>query len=260
MSFTLPAYGARTVTAQALEEGAASAAVPSVRPQHGRLGDGSGKWQLFVSSRVGGFGRPLQVMSLLFSRASGNLTNLSAVGTGNDPTRGGPGADWLSGGPGDDIINPGDNDDAYDWIVGSPGDDRIVYSDSGASAYQSLGYIDLDSGIEATIDGAANRGTVNKGTVGTDTIVDIANPLNAAAEAPWGGFGLSGSPYDDVFELTLADGQWMEVRGEGGDDTINIRSGRVRVNYRSAPGPVDVDLGTGPGEQRRLREHRHLHR
>ena len=35
------------------------------------------------------------------------------------------------------------------------------------------------------------------------------------------------------------------ARGEGGDDTINIRSGRVKVNYRLAPGAVDVDLGAG---------------
>ena len=245
VSFTLPPYGARTVSAQALEEGAASAAIPSVRPQHGRLGDGAGKWQLFVSSRVRGFGRPLQVMSLLFSRPSGNLANLSAVGAGNDPTRGGPGTDWLSGGAGDDVINPGDNDDEYDWVLGSPGNDRIVYTDSGASAYQALSYVDLGSGVEATVDGGANRATVTKGSAGTDTIVDVANPLNAGREAPWGGFGLSGTHHADSFDLRLADGQWMEVRGGAGADTIHIRSGRVKVNYRRVPGAVDVDLGAG---------------
>ena len=87
--------------------------------------------------------------------------------------------------------------------------------------------------------------TVTKGSAGADTIVDVANPLNAGWEAPWGGFGLAGSRHADTFDLRLADGQWMEVRGEAGDDTINIRSGRVKVNYRLAPGPVDVNLGTG---------------
>ena len=249
VSFTLPAYGARTVTAQALEEGAASATIPSVRPQHGRLGDGSGKWQLFVSSEDAPGSlytrRPLQVMSLLFSRATGNLTNLSTTGTGNDSTRGGPGTDWLSGGAGDDVINPGDNDDEYDWVLGSRGNDRIVYTDSGPSAYQALSYVDLDTGIEATVDGGANRATVAKGSAGADTVVDIANALNAGWEAPWGGFGLAGTHHADTFDLRLADGQWMEVRGEGGNDTINIRSGAVKVNYRLAPGPVDVDLGAG---------------
>ena len=247
--FTLPPYGARTVSAQALEEGAASATIPSVRPQHGRLGDGAGKWQLFVSSEAAAGtpyrGRPLQVMSLLFSRPSGNLANLSAIGTGNDPTRGGPGTDWLSGGAGDDVINPGDNDDEYDWVLGSPGNDRIVYTDSGASAYQALSYVDLGSGIKATVDGGANRATVTKGSAGTDTIVDVANPLNAGREAPYGGFGLAGTLHADTFDLRLADGQWMEVRGGAGADTINIRSGLVKVNYRYAPGAVDVDLGAG---------------
>ena len=37
-----------------------------------RGGDGSGKWRLFVSAD-----RPIQVMSLLYSRPTGNLTNLS---------------------------------------------------------------------------------------------------------------------------------------------------------------------------------------
>ena len=201
-----------------------------------------------------GYGRPLQVMSLLFSRGSGNLANLSAVGAGNDPTRGGPGTDWLSGGAGDDIINPGDNDGEYDWVLGSRGSDLIVYTDSGASAYQALSYIDLDRGIEATVDGGANRGRITKGSAEADTIVDVANPLNAGRQAPYGGFGLTGSPYNDTFDLRLADGQWMEVRGEAGADTINIRSGRVKVSYQDAPGAVDVDLGAGRGERRRLRE------
>ena len=247
---TLPPWGARTLTAQGLEEGVASAAVQGLPGVEGRLGDGAGKWQLFVTSRGSPGGssygaRPLQVMSLLFSRASGNLTNLSADGAGNDPTRGGPGTDWLSGGAGDDVINPGDNDDKYDWVLGSPGNDRILYTDSGPSAYQALSYVDLGSGVKATVDGGANRATVTKGSAGTDTIVDVVNPLNAAREAPWGGFGLAGSHHADTFDLRLADGQWMEVRGEGGADTVNIRSGRVKVNYRLAPGAVDVDLGAG---------------
>ena len=262
VSFTLPPYGARTLTAQGLEEGYASAAVLGVARIEGRLGDGTGKWQLFVSSRVGGYGRPLQVMNLLYGRASGNLADLSTAGAGNDPTRGGPGVDWLSGGPGDDVVNPGDNDDAYDWVLGSPGNDRIVYSDSGASAYQSLSYIDLDTSIEATVDGGANLATVKKGegAAGTDTIVDVANPLNAGAAQPYGGLGLTGSPWDDTFDLTLAGGQWMEVRGGAGDDTFNVRSGRVKVNYRLAPGGGQRRPRRGPGEQRRPRERRHLHR
>ena len=40
-------------------------------------------------------------------------------------------------------------------MLGSRGNDRIVYTDSGPSAYQALSYVDLDTGIEATVDGGA---------------------------------------------------------------------------------------------------------
>ena len=237
---TLPAHGAHTLTAQDLESGSGL-----LDDGHGALGDGRGKWQLLVTPDASG--GPLQVMSLLLATEAGTLANLSATGAGNDPTRGGPGTDWLSGGKGDDVINPGDNDDEYDRVLGSPGNDRIVYTDSGASAYQALSYIHLggDDGIKATIDGTTNRATVDKGAAGTDTIADVANPLNAGREAPYGGFGLAGSPDDDTFDLRLADGQFMEVQGHAGNDRVHIRSGRVKVNYRLAPGAVAVDLGAG---------------
>ena len=226
---SLPAYGARTITAQELEEGAAS--IPTIRPQEGRLGDGAGKWQLTVS----GERRPIQVMSLLWSRQTGNLANLSAVGDGNDSNRGGDGTDWIWGGAGDDVLDPGDNS-YYDSVFGSAGNDRIVYTDSGSSAFQWLGYFGLETAIRATVNGKTNAGTIDKGTSGTDTIVDVRNPLNANR------FGLGGTDFDDRFDLTLADGQWMEARGKAGNDTFHIRSGRVRVDYRYAPASVDVDL------------------
>ena len=60
---SLPAGESRMVSARQLESGGDEL--------HGRLGDGTGKWTLFVSA-----GRPIQVMSLLQS-PDGNLTNLS---------------------------------------------------------------------------------------------------------------------------------------------------------------------------------------
>ena len=59
----LPAGTARTISAQDLELGASGLV--------GRLGDGAGKWHLFVSAD-----RPLQLMNLLKS-PTGHLTNLS---------------------------------------------------------------------------------------------------------------------------------------------------------------------------------------
>ena len=37
----------------------------------------------------------------------------------------------------------------------------------------------------------------------------------------------------------------MQVVGGAGNDTFNIRSGLVRLDYRDSPAGVDVDLGAG---------------
>ena len=233
---TLAADTARTLSAQALEAGAEGF--------EGRFGDGAGKWQVFVSAD-----RPIQVMSLLAS--PGNLVNLSA-GPGDDVIRGGPGGDELFGGNGDDVIDPGDNvfdpgdsDNGLDTVRGSAGNDRVVYTGSGPNAYQFLDYSALSAGITATINGVANRGSIAKGTAGTDTLVDVANPLNAGGASPSGGFGISGTPSADVFDLTLDDEQWMIASGEAGADTFNIHSGAVYISYAGVPGGVHVDLGAG---------------
>ena len=63
--FDLAADAARMLSAKELEEGSADSTFD------GQLGDGSGKWQLFVSAD-----QPIQVMSLLLSE-TGHLTNLS---------------------------------------------------------------------------------------------------------------------------------------------------------------------------------------
>ena len=230
---TLPADEARTLSAQALEAGGDDF--------EGRFGDGTGKWQVFVTA-----GRPIQVMSLLSS--PGNLVNLSA-GPGDDTIRGGSGGDELWGSNGDDVFDPGDNsqsddldvDRGYDTVHGSQGDDTINYSGSGAEAYQAIRYSDLDTGITATIDGAANRGTIDKGDAGTDTLVNVANPLDAI------GFELHGTGFDDVFNVTLDDGQYFHLVGEAGNDTFNIRrnGGWFGISFGDAPDGINVDLRTG---------------
>ena len=161
---------------------------------------------------------------------------------GDDSLVGGGGNDWLHGGDGDDVLDPG-NSRGYDVVNGSEGNDTIVYTGSD-SGYQELRY-DYDAeegqGITARIDGTANRATVDKGASGADTIVDVANPLVGGR-----GFGLFGTPSDDVFHLTLADGQWMQVRGYAGADTFNVSGGgTVRIDYRGADRGIDVDLGAG---------------
>ena len=231
---TLSADEARTLSAQALEAGGDDF--------EGRFGDGTGKWQVFVTA-----GRPIQVMSLLSS--PGNLVNLSA-GPSDATIRGGPGGDDLFGSNGDDVFDPGDNgqvDSGYDTVHGSRGDDTIEYTGSGAEAWQNLQYSwqgradYLASGITATIDGAANRGTIDKGDAGTDTLVNVANPLDAI------GFELHGTGFDDVFNVTLDDGQYIHLAGEAGNDTINVRRNGswFGISYGYAPDGINVDLRTG---------------
>ena len=236
VSFDLPANAARTLSAQELEEGSDDATFD------GKLGDGDGKWQLFVSAS-----RPILVLSLLRSSQTGNMTNLSTA-TADNILGGTRGDDELFGGNGNDILNPGHNDLGHDIVHGSAGDDRIVYTDSGVSAYQELTYSSLGAGrIVVTIDGNTNRATIDKGSAGTDTIVDIANPLNAAVVSPFGGFGLYGTPFDDTYHLTV-DNQWMQVGGGAGNDTFNLQiggHGGVAIDYRDATNGIRVDLSAG---------------
>ncbi|MDE0029700.1 MAG: DUF1588 domain-containing protein [Deltaproteobacteria bacterium] len=62
---TLPAWGARQVTAEELESGDGEGLT-------GALGDGTGRWRLLVTA-----GGAIEVMNLLASTASGEMTNLS---------------------------------------------------------------------------------------------------------------------------------------------------------------------------------------
>ena len=265
MRFTLPANGARMLNAQNLERGYSGSEVQF--EFDGSFGDdGTGKWQLFVDAA-----RPIQVMSLMRS-SDGLLSNLSTAPR-DGVVRGSAGADELWGGNGDDVIDPGDNEEGLDVVHGSIGNDRIVYTGSGPDGYQRIEYSGLDAGVTVTIDGAANRATVDKGAAGTDTIVDIVNPLRAGGWLPsyngfkldvrydgWtdlvyrhglppynGGFNIDGTSFDDVFNLSLDEGQWMSVEGDAGADAFNLDSGRgrVRIDYGNAPAGVDVDLNAG---------------
>ena len=161
---------------------------------------------------------------------------------GNDTLLGDDGENRLSGGAGDDVINPrGVAAGGTDTVGGSAGNDRIVYSDSGNDTYQWLYYSGLDIGrIRVTIDGGANRATVDKGAAGTDTLVDVAVPMEA-----WG-FGIDGTRHDDTFRVDLEPGQWMEVDGGAGDDTFVIQpGGTFAVGFYGAQQGVVVDLAAG---------------
>ena len=248
VTFSVPANEAGTLSAPALEQG--YSASESDFEFTGSFGDGSGKWQLTVSAD-----QPLGVMSLLSS--GGKLTNLSTV-TADGTIRGTDGGDILYGTSSNDIFNPLDNrtshdldvDRGADTIYGSRGDDTMIYTDSGAEAYQAVDYSELSAvetradvinGIRAVVDGPGNRATVGKASAGADTFVDVARPMNAA------GLGLIGTGVNDEFHVTVGDGQFVDIDGGPGFDHYYLRlvDGWVRVSYLSAPAGVEVDLERG---------------
>jgi len=159
---------------------------------------------------------------------------------------GSDGPDYLPGTPLNDFIGTGDTSAQGDYVLASPGYDTIDMTGMNQSdAFVSLDYRFLNEGINATIDGGSNTGTVDKGTNGFDTLVGIENPLFAGFNI--GGVSLQGTAQDDAFDLTLDGNQWMAVVGGPGVDSYSINGdGLVRLDFRTFEGSgVSVDLGQG---------------
>jgi Ca2+-binding RTX toxin-like protein len=162
---------------------------------------------------------------------------------GRDRLLGGDGIDQLYGGDGNDYLNPGTNN-FYDWINAGAGNDIVDFSDaSGYSAFYNISHWGLTAGINATIDGAANTGTIDKGINGTTTLTNIAKALTA------GNFGvrLYGTEFDDTFTINPGDDGSIQIRDLGGNDTITIgaSTGKVIFEYRSSTSGATVNLTTG---------------
>lgn len=160
------------------------------------------------------------------------------------------GDDFLIGTPEDDLIITGDATPNGDFVVGSTGDDTIVMSGMNQStAFMTMSYQDLGSAIIVNIDGAANTATVDKGALGTDTLVDIENPLNAGFNL--GGFGVIGTSQADTFNLDPVASQWMQARGGNGADSYDIGdTGFVRLGFAftEATQGAEIDLGLSSGQ------------
>ncbi|MGI3210090.1 beta strand repeat-containing protein [Roseovarius tibetensis] len=134
-----------------------------------------------------------------------------------------------------------DNDEFFE-VEGGQGDDTIDMSGlSTSDGYVELLYGGLAGAITVDIDGTANTGSVVKSGVGTDTLVNVENPLFAG----WtlGGLLVEGTAAGDTFNLDLADQQWMEIRPGAGQDQIALTgNGIVRLDFRDAANGIDVDL------------------
>ncbi len=170
----------------------------------------------------------------MFNGTDGDDT---AIGNGgNDQFNLGAGDDTAYVGEGSAFIRAGSGNDTYHFTDIVEGDAGIQYSHLTDPAI-------LGNGLTVDIDGAANTGTIVKGGIGTDTLVDVANPLDAGATI--GGLGIGGTFGDDTFNLALTNDQWMQLRPVGGNNSIVIDSGYVRVNYEWSDGPVTADLVNG---------------
>ena len=155
-------------------------------------------------------------------------------GNGDDQLFGGSGNDTLLGGNGNDFIDTGDNDNE-DYVQAGAGNDTVDMSGINMG-YVTLWHHDLNRSITVDINGNTNTGLINKGTNGTTVLVDVDNPMLAGNIPPYqGGLGVYGTSKNDTFNVTVADGGWMQIGGMEGRDTYNIgtSTGTVRLDLRA---------------------------
>ncbi|MBL4919390.1 calcium-binding protein [Szabonella alba] len=163
---------------------------------------------------------------------------------GQNVINGTNGDDNLIGTAADDLIITGNSTPNGDYVAGSAGNDTIDMSgNDGINGFVLIDYFNQPS-VNVTLNGATNTGSVTKGANGTDTLIGVANPLNAGNFE--GGLEILGTAGNDTFNLTLANDQWMSIRGGAGQDSYVINGGgAVRLDFRSSTGGINVNLATG---------------
>ncbi len=224
--------------AQDVFKGGAGNDVMHVFGGNDRLFGGSGDDKLFGDNGhdrlLGGNGN-----DRLFG---GNGNDRLFGNNGNDRLFGGSGDDELHGGAGADILTPGNNNFGDALYTGN-GSDHIVFSAS-TSGFFSIRHEDLTVRVVVTIDGNANTGTIKKTGAGITTITDAKKPMLAD------GLEVQGTSLGDIFNITVADGGWMQVLGGAGKDSFNIgtSTGKLVLDFQDSSGTstgIDVDLGAG---------------
>jgi Ca2+-binding RTX toxin-like protein len=174
----------------------------------------------------------------------GNGGNDTLTGSdGDDLLYGGDGEDELNGGAGNDFLDVGDNVRGWDRVRAGTGNDTVDFgSMTSGQGYADLFHDDLNAGIVATLNGAANSLSINKGANGTTTVQNVQNPLTGD------GLGLNGTDHNDTFNVTLQSGAfaWTQIDGRDGVDSYNLNygGGTIRINFRGTEGAV-VNTATG---------------
>lgn len=154
--------------------------------------------------------------------------------------------DSLIGTDQNDYVLPGDNaggGQGFDYIAGSRGDDTMDFSGI-EDGFVTLDYSRLDGGtpIAVSIDGVSNTGEVDKGTLGTDTLIDVENPM---AFTPVNGLSVVGTAEDDTYDINVTGDQWVIVASQDGEDELTFNGdGYLRLDFSIAEQGTDVNLAT----------------
>lgn len=187
-------------------------------------------------------------------RISGLAGNDTLQGfDGNDTLLGGHGSDYLYGGSGNDLLNPGSNE-WFDYVDPGSGNDTIDFSDITPDlGYANISFLSGITSIVADIDSASNTATVDQGSAGLNTILNVNNAL-ANENRGGGGLRLVGTTEADVFNLNLAADQQMEVRLPGvSGNLINLNAAEARFSLSyidSGEGLTAILDATRPGGTR----------
>ena len=165
------------------------------------------------------------------------------TGAGNDAVEvGGGGFDTVRTLGGDDfVLVNGDRGYSEVSVDLGAGTDILDMADAGDN-YVELRHDDgLTTGITAILNGQLDIGRIDKGPGGSTVMIQ---PLKAIKS---GGMGLYGTSFDDVLNITGVDDGFLQVRGQGGNDRINIGEGggAIRLDYRGAPSGIVADLSAG---------------
>lgn len=179
---------------------------------------------------------------------------------GNDRLEGDDTGNVLSGGAGNDIVNGYagadtiNGEDGNDTLDGGLGADTIT----GGNGGDSVSYDSATQGVQISLDGVPNDGTVGEGdNVMPDVETVSGSPLNDRIVAGKtsvtvrGGGGddqITGSPAADT--LDGGDGN-DTLDGALGADTISGGEGQDTVSYATRKIPVVVDVGRGRGDGRK---------